>query len=306
MLAHRGMAAIAVSLMARSPSQTVPDYVLAKCKYCKQGEFQFCEKGQINGVNRNGGNKSSAQLSISERLTLRLQDTENMLHSDPKPWFPFRKNSTQLRSLPCCVLVLQHLMASANKRSVLASWLVCSDFPSISCISLTASKAIQGLGALGHLAIQFYSKMGYRVVAISSSDAKAGIARDLGAHEYIDTSKQDVTGTLLSMGGAAAVVLTGPNPAGIKPLMMGMAKRGKMLILSACGDVPITTGLAIRNGWTFSGWPSGHVIDSEETVAFAERNGVKCLVEKFKFADWQNAYQQMEQGKARFRAVLVM
>ena len=92
--------------------------------------------------------------------------------------------------------------------------------------------AIQGLGGLGHLALQFAAKMGYRVVALSSSASKEKFARDLGAHEYVDGSKEKANEALQKLGGAAMIVLTAPNPDIVGDLVNGLARQGKLIILS--------------------------------------------------------------------------
>lgn len=165
--------------------------------------------------------------------------------------------------------------------------------------------AVQGLGGLGHLGIQFANKMGYKAVAISSSGSKEKFARDLGAHEYIDGSKGDVGQQLQKLGGAACIVLTAPNPNLVGPLLGGLAPRGKLLVVAAAGPITVDTGVMIHGGLTVTAWPSGHATDSEETIDFALTHGVKCMVEKFKLEDANNALDHMMKGDVRFRAVLV-
>ena len=126
--------------------------------------------------------------------------------------------------------------------------------------------AVQGLGGLGHLALQYSSKMGYRTVAISSSGDKEKFARDLGAHEYVDASKGDIGEALQKMGGAACVILTAPNAKLIPSLLQGLGPLGKILVLAAAGPVEINTSLMIQNGVGITAWPSGHSLDCEEAI----------------------------------------
>jgi D-arabinose 1-dehydrogenase-like Zn-dependent alcohol dehydrogenase len=166
--------------------------------------------------------------------------------------------------------------------------------------------AVQGLGGLGHLALQYANKMGFRVVAISSSADKEKFARDLGAHEYIDGSKEDIGQALQKMGGAACVVFTAPNAKLIPPLISGLGPLGKLLVLATAGPVEINLTMMIQNGLSVVAWPSGHALDSEEAIDFAMRHGVNCMVERFKLDDANEALQHMLSGKVRFRAVLTM
>ena len=166
--------------------------------------------------------------------------------------------------------------------------------------------AVQGLGGLGHLALQYANRMGYRVVAISSSADKEKFARELGAHEYIDGSKEDIGEALQKMGGAACVVFTAPNAKLIPPLISGLAPMGKLLILAAAGPVEINPSAMIQNGLSIVAWPSGHALDSEEAIDFAMRHNVHCMIERFKLEDANEAFKHMLSGKVRFRAVLTM
>lgn len=166
--------------------------------------------------------------------------------------------------------------------------------------------AVQGLGGLGHLAIQYANKMGYKVVALSSSADKKDFAMKLGAHEYIDASKEDTVKRLTEMGGASLIVATAPNPKAISPLTGGLEPGGKLLVLAPCGAIEVNTIDLILKGTSVSGFPSGHALDSEEAIAFTKLHDIKCMVEKFELKDVQKAFDHMMNGKVRFRSVLVM
>jgi D-arabinose 1-dehydrogenase-like Zn-dependent alcohol dehydrogenase len=165
---------------------------------------------------------------------------------------------------------------------------------------------VQGLGGLGHLALQYANKMGYKVVAISSSATKEKFARDLGAHEYIDGSKEDIGQALQKMGGAACIIFTAPNADLIPGLLSGLGPLGKLLILAAAGPVEIDTAMMIHDGLSIVAWPSGHALDSEEAIDFAMRHKVHCMIERFKLDDANEALDHMLSGKVRFRGVLTM
>lgn len=183
--------------------------------------------------------------------------------------------------------------------------------------------AIQGLGGLGHLAVQYARKMGYRTVALSSSDSKRDFAMELGANYYIDTSKENAAEALQRMGGASCIIVTAPNPEIMGPLVNGLAPMGKLLLLAgksfsgscfwtsrsrylAVGDVPINTAALIAKGLSVWGWPAGHSLDCEEAIDFAEKQGVRCMVEKFPLDKVEDAVNRMESGNLRFRSVIVM
>lgn len=165
--------------------------------------------------------------------------------------------------------------------------------------------AIQGLGGLGHLAVQFARAMGYKTVALSNGNSKREFAMKLGAHEYIDTTKDDPVKKLQEMGGADMICATAPNPKAISPLVAGLAPGGKLLVLAAVGQIEFDTITMINGGLSVHGWASGHALDSEEAIAFSRNHGVKCMVEKFSLNDANKAFEHMLSGKARFRVVLV-
>jgi D-arabinose 1-dehydrogenase-like Zn-dependent alcohol dehydrogenase len=166
--------------------------------------------------------------------------------------------------------------------------------------------AIQGIGGLGHLAVQYASRMGYRTVVLSSGDAKRQFAHELGAHDYIDTSKEDPVKKLQEMGGAAMIVATAPNSKAISPLTGALQAGGKLLLLGVSGPLEINPVHLIMKGTSVHGWPSGHALDSEEAIEFAKTHGVKCLVERFPFAEAKKAMDRMLSGEVRFRSVLIM
>ncbi|KAK8058030.1 hypothetical protein PG994_008478 [Apiospora phragmitis] len=166
--------------------------------------------------------------------------------------------------------------------------------------------AVQGIGGLGHLAIQYASRMGYRVVAVSSGASKRDFAKELGAHDYIDSSADDAVTKLQTMGGAAAIVATAPNPDAIGPMIGGLRVGGKLLVVAAAGPITVDSNTMLMRAASVVGWPSGHALDAEEAVQFAADHGIKCMIEKFSLGDANQAMEHCVSGKVRFRGVLVM
>ncbi|KAF1962052.1 alcohol dehydrogenase [Byssothecium circinans] len=240
------------------------------CTPCGRGFFQACKNVTINGIFRDGG--------FAEYTTLRTEATVRIPPSAP----------------------------AADYAPLLCAGVTC--YNGIRKMNITPGDtvAIQGVGGVGHLGIQYSRKMGYRTVAISSGADKRDFAKELGAHEYVDTSAEDAAAALQKMGGAALIVVTAPNPEVIGALVGGLAPLGKLLILAPVGEVPIDTIPLILQGLSVHGWPAGHALDSEEAISFAEVQDVNCLVEKFAFDNVEEAVERMMSGKVRFRAVLVM
>jgi len=240
------------------------------CKQCQRGQFQMCQKEAVNGLSRDGG--------FAEYVSLRTEAVVKVpKDADPVEYAP----------ILCAGVTV---------------------FNSIRSLKITAGElvAIQGLGGLGHLAVQYANKLGYRVVAMSSGDKKRDFARKLGAHEYIDTSKDDPNKKLQELGGAALIVATAPNAKAIGPLTAGLQPGGRLLILAPCGPVEVNSADLIVKHIGVLGFPSGHALDSEEAIAFTQLHNIKCMVEKFPLKDVQQAFDHMTSGKVRFRSVLVM
>ncbi|KAI8279047.1 alcohol dehydrogenase [Colletotrichum sp. SAR 10_98] len=166
--------------------------------------------------------------------------------------------------------------------------------------------AVQGLGGLGHLAIQYANRMGYKVVALSSGSSKKDFAEKLGAHHYVDTSAEDPVKALTALGGADLIVATAPHAKAISPLVNGLRSLGRLLVLAPVGNVEVDTTVLLRKGASVLSWPSGNITDAEETLEFSKTHGVKCLVEKFPLEKVNEAMGHMLTGSVRFRSVLVV
>lgn len=167
--------------------------------------------------------------------------------------------------------------------------------------------AVQGIGGLGHLGIQYAQRMGFRTVAIGRGGDKKALAQKLGAHEYIDTSASAPAEVLQKMGGAKVILATAPDSKSMSALMDGLAPRGTLIVVGA-GVEPlnITPLQLIAGSKTVRGWASGTAKDSQDTLEFSELSGVRPLIERYPLEKAAEAYQQMISGKARFRVVITM
>jgi D-arabinose 1-dehydrogenase-like Zn-dependent alcohol dehydrogenase len=167
--------------------------------------------------------------------------------------------------------------------------------------------AVLGLGGLGHLGIQFANKMGYRTVAIGRGKDKESLALKLGAAEYLDADAGKVSKKLSDMGGASVILATAPNSKAMSDLIDGLGVGGKLLVVGASPDpINVTPIQLIGQRRSIQGWPSGTGRDSEETLNFCARTGIRPMVETFPLELAAAAYDRMLSGKARFRVVLTM
>jgi alcohol dehydrogenase, propanol-preferring len=135
--------------------------------------------------------------------------------------------------------------------------------------------AVQGVGGLGHLAIQFARKMGFKVAALSRGPDKKDLAMELGAHYYIDSEAEDPVRALQKLGGAQMIVGAAPSGKAMSDIVAGLSPRGTFLFLAAPGDVMTVDSTSMLSGRAVQGWPSGTSIDSEDTMGFAALQGVK-------------------------------
>ncbi|EFQ33670.1 alcohol dehydrogenase GroES-like domain-containing protein [Colletotrichum graminicola] len=240
------------------------------CRQCQKGFFQTCDNGTVNGVFRDGG--------YAQYVLLRSEAAVRV----PKDVDP-----AETAPLLCAGVTVFN---SIRKMQIEQGNLV----------------AVQGLGGLGHLAVQYASRMGYKTVVLSSGASKKDFAMKLGAHVYIDSSSSDPIEELKKLGGASLIIATAPNPKIIAPLTAGLHAGGKLCVLAPVGKLEVDTIDLIVGGKSVCGWPSGHQFDSEEAIDFAVTHGIKCMIERFSLQDAKKASEHMLSGKVRFRSVLVM
>lgn len=166
--------------------------------------------------------------------------------------------------------------------------------------------AIQGIGGLGHLAVQFAAKMGFHTVAIARGKDKSNLARDLGAHRYIDGEAQDAAKELAALGGAKVILSTVTSGKAMTPLIDGLGIDGTLLVVGASPEpIEVNPFHVIGERRGVRGWPSGTSVDSEDTMRFSALTGIEAMIETYPLTRAAEAYERMMSGKARFRVVLV-
>lgn len=167
--------------------------------------------------------------------------------------------------------------------------------------------AVQGIGGLGHLGIQYARHMGFHTIAIGRGGDKQPLAKKLGAHDYIDTSTTAPAEALQKFGGANVVLATAPDSKSISALIDGLGPRGTLMVIGAGMESLTVTPLQLIPGSkTIRGWASGHARDSQDTLEFSALSGVRPMIERYPLEKAAAAYNQMISGKARFRVVLTM
>lgn len=241
------------------------------CLACRRGDFINCANALVCGVSYDGG--------YQEFMVAPVEALAHMPESlDPADAAP----------LMCAGITTFNALRHAG---ALPSDLV----------------AIQGVGGLGHLGIQFAKKFGYRVAAIGRGAQNAALAKKLGADVYIDSATTDPAAELQKLGGASAILATAPSGKAMSALIGGLGANGTLIVAGAPPDaIEVSPVQLIFGKKRIQGWSSGIPIDSEDTLRFAEMTGIRPMIEKYPLAKAAEAYARMMSGKAEFRVVLTM
>jgi D-arabinose 1-dehydrogenase-like Zn-dependent alcohol dehydrogenase len=166
--------------------------------------------------------------------------------------------------------------------------------------------AVLGLGGLGHLGVQYAAKMGFRTVGIARGKDKEALARELGAHYYIDSQTQDPSVELQKLGGAKVIIATVTNGEAMSAVQGGLGVNGTLMVIGAAESLQVSPIVLLVGRRSVKGWYSGTALDSQDTLKFSVLSGVRSMNEVFPLEKVTEAYERMMSGKARFRVVLTM
>jgi D-arabinose 1-dehydrogenase-like Zn-dependent alcohol dehydrogenase len=240
------------------------------CEPCRRGDTVNCQNPVVSGVTVDGG---YAEVMIAESRGIAS--------------IPDELNSAEAAPLLCAGITTYNALRNAGLRG--------GDLV-----------AVQGIGGLGHLGIQFARHMGFHTLAIGRGREKEKLAKDLGAHVYIDTAVDDAAAVLQRMGGARAILATAPSGDGMGPLVSGLAVRGKLIVVGVPQDqIQLSAFPLVFGGRSVYGSLTGTAIDQEDTLAFSVLENIRPMIETVPLEQAADAYARMMQGKARFRMVLV-
>jgi D-arabinose 1-dehydrogenase-like Zn-dependent alcohol dehydrogenase len=240
------------------------------CEPCRRGDIVNCQNAVIPGVTVDGG---YAEVMIAEARGIAS--------------IPDELTSVEAAPLLCAGITTYNALRNAGLRG--------GDLV-----------AVQGIGGLGHLGVQFARQMGFRTVAIGRGSEKEKLAKDLGAHVYIDTAVDDAAAVLQRMGGARAILATAPSGDAMGPLVSGLAVRGKLIVVGVpLDEMKLSAFPLVFGGRSIYGSLAGTAIDTEDALAFSVLENIRPMIETFPLEQAADAYGRMMQGKARFRMVLV-
>jgi D-arabinose 1-dehydrogenase-like Zn-dependent alcohol dehydrogenase len=241
------------------------------CRQCQRGDFRNCRNLQVPGISYDGGYQQY-MIAPVEALV-------------PIP---------------------------ESLRDVEAAPLLCAGATTFSALRRSGALpgdliAVQGIGGLGHLGIQFASKFGYKVAAVGRGSETAALAKRLGANEYIDSQSTNAAEALQKLGGAQVIIATAPNAKSMSALIDGLAPNGKLMVIGATSDpLEVTPVQLITQSRKIEGWFAGPPADAGDTLTFAELAGVRAMIETYPLEKAAEAYARMMSGKAEFRVVLTM
>ena len=240
------------------------------CEPCRRGDMVNCQNPVVSGVTVDGG---YAEVMIAEARALAS--------------LPDELSSAEAAPLLCAGVTTFNALRNAGLRG--------GDLV-----------AVQGIGGLGHLGVQFARHMGFRTVAIGRGRDKEKLAKDLGAHVYIDAAAEDPAAALQRMGGARAILATGTSGTAMGSLLPGLAAHGKLIVVGVPQDeIKVNAFPLVFGGRSIYGTLTGTAIDSEDTLAFSVLENIRPMIETVPLEQAADAYARMMQGKARFRMVLV-
>lgn len=239
------------------------------CDVCLAGSFVHCRSGKITGISFDGGYQD--YLVADEIAVARMPAGMDFAVAAP---------------LLCAGITTYNSLRNAPARP--------GDLV-----------AVQGLGGLGHLGVQYARAMGFEVVAISRGAEKEDAARKLGAHHYVDAGRKDFAEAMAKLGGAKVILATAPNAAAISALVPGLAVEGCLLLVAAAFEpIQVSAIDMISRNARVQGWASGTAADSTAAMAFAASHGVEPWIERFSLEDATAGLEAMTKGTVRFRAVL--
>ena len=241
------------------------------CRECRRGDFRNCRNQKIAGISYDGGYQEY-MVAPAEALVA-IPDTLSDVEAAP---------------LLCAGITTYNALRHSG---ALPGDLV----------------AVQGIGGLGHLGIQFANTFGYKVAAIGRGPENAGLAKKLGASLYIDSQATNAAGELRKLGGAQAIMATAPSSKAMSALIDGLGPNGKLMVIGAAFDPIEVTPMQLISGCrTIQGWAAGTPADSEDTLRFAELTGVRPMIETYPLEEAGEAYARMMSGQAEFRVVLTV
>lgn len=242
-----------------------------ECDQCRQGMFQLCQNQHFVGATCDGG---YAEMMLARATGLVA--------------IPDALNSEEAAPILCAGIATFNALKKSGAQA-------------------GDTVAVLGIGGLGHMAIQYARRMGFKVVALGRGGDKEQDVLALGAHVYVDTETADAASELKAMGGAHAIVTTIPNASVASALLDGLAPQGRLVVLGAGRDaLSVAPGHLVVGERSVQGSLTGTPYESERTLDFSVLADVRPVYESLPLERAAEAYQRLKRGDLRFRMVLTM
>jgi D-arabinose 1-dehydrogenase-like Zn-dependent alcohol dehydrogenase len=241
------------------------------CRACRRGDFRNCQNLKVPGISYDGGYEQFMVAPVEALVAM-----------------PESLGAAEAAPLLCAGITTYNALRHSG---AMPGDLV----------------AVQGIGGLGHLGIQFANKFGYRVAAIGRGPENAALAKKLGASVYIDSKSTNAAESLQKLGGAQVILATAPSSKAMSELFDGLGPNGKLMVIGVASDpLEVTPVQLVTGSRTIQGWASGTTADEEDALRFAELTGVRPMIETYPLEKAAEGYARMMSGKAQFRVVLTM
>jgi propanol-preferring alcohol dehydrogenase len=155
--------------------------------------------------------------------------------------------------------------------------------------------------------VQYARHMGFEVAAIARGADREPLAKQLGAHHFIDSAVTDPGVALQSLGGAKVILATASGGRTVASIFKGLRPGGVEIVLGV-GPEPIEVSSRdlIFGTRRLEGALTGSPAVGDATLRFSVLTGVAAMIETVPLEEAQTAYAKMLSGKARFRMALSM
>ncbi|MGH2934904.1 MAG: alcohol dehydrogenase AdhP [Gaiellaceae bacterium] len=245
-------------------------YACGTCEYCVSGWETLCPNQQMMGYTMDGSFAEYAK--AFGRYVVKVPDGIDPAEASP---------------LTCAGVTTYKAVKVAGTRS--------SDLV-----------AVFGIGGLGHLAVQYASIAGGRVIAVDIVDEKLELARELGAEFTVNALKEDPVEAIQKLGGADQAIATAVSPRAVEQAYGSLRRGGTIVFVGLPADNYIQLPIfeTVLNGITVVGSIVGTRLDLREVFELHGAGKTKVILEERALAEVNQAIEDVNSGRIPARIVL--
>src|ERR1700722_20031461 len=236
-------------------------------EWCRQGQEHLCAKSQPTCVGRNGG--FADRVRVNSRFAIPI---------------PTSLESETVAPLLCGGITVYAPLMNYGVRP-------------------SSRVGVIGIGGLGHIGVQFAKAFGAEVTAFSTSKDKEAEAKEMGAHNFVNTRD---TGALKKVAGSFDLLLsTVGADQDWQGYANGLRPNGTLCVVGVPPSAMQLQAFPLIAGQkAVSGSPTGSPRDLHEMLDVAARHKVKAITERFPMAKANDAVAKVKKNQVRYRAVL--